>query len=282
MSNTSKVGVIGGSGVYQIDGIEIVAEHNVETPFGTPSDKVVEAKLEDKTFYFIPRHGRSHSILPSEVNYRANIYALKTFGVEYLISVSAVGSLKEELNPTKFVLVDQFIDWTKGKRDRTFFGNGIIGHVSVANPVESKLKDLLALSCEEAKIDHSVGGSYICIEGPQFSSKAESAIYRGFGASVIGMTNVPEAYLAKEAGMAYATVAMVTDYDCWKDEHCTVDEIMKVMGTNNANAQKLLKIAIPKLTNNPFDFVKENHFGILTPLEALDDNQKEMIKVLKS
>lgn len=282
MSNTSKVGVIGGSGVYQIDGIEIVAEHNVETPFGSPSDKVVEAKLEGSTFYFIPRHGRTHSILPSEVNYRANIYALKTFGVEYLISVSAVGSLKEELNPTRFVIVDQFIDWTKGKRERTFFGNGIIGHVSVANPVEPELKNLLALCCEEAQIDHSVGGSYLCIEGPQFSSRAESAIYRSFGASVIGMTNVPEAYLAKEAGMAYATVAMVTDYDCWKEEHCTVDEIMKVMGTNNTNAQKLLKIAIPKLVNNPFDFIKENHFGILTPIEVLDENQKEMIKVLKS
>ena len=200
--------------------------------------------------------------------------------MEYIISVSAVGSLKEEFPPTSFVIVDQFIDWTKGKRERTFFNNGFVGHVSVADPVEKQLQKMIVDVCAETGVKYGSGGSYICIEGPQFSTKAESNIYRSFGASVIGMTNVPEAYLAKEAGMAYATIAMVTDYDCWKEEHCTLDEIMKVMATNNQQVHKVLKTLIPKLNASQFSFKKENTFAILSRPEKMTAEQTEMIEVL--
>jgi 5'-methylthioadenosine phosphorylase len=275
-----KTAVIGGSGVYKIDGIELVKEHQVSTPFGKPSSEIIEAKLNGVSFYFLPRHGKHHSLTPSDVNYRANIFALKKLGVEYLISVSAVGSLKEEFPPSTFVIVDQFIDWTKGKRERTFFNNGFVGHVSVAEPVEMQLQKMIVETCADSGVKHASGGSYICIEGPQFSSKAESNIYRSFGASVIGMTNVPEAYLAKEAGIAYATIAMVTDYDCWKEEHCTLEEIMKVMATNNQQVHSVLKKLIPKLNSNPFSFKKENTFAILSRPEKITEEQSQMIEVL--
>ncbi|MBP9680211.1 MAG: S-methyl-5'-thioadenosine phosphorylase [Bacteriovorax sp.] len=275
-----KIGVIGGSGVYKIEGIEVVKEHKVLTPFGSPSSEIIEARLNGVSFYFLPRHGKHHSLTPSEINYRANIFALKELGVEYLISVSAVGSLKEEFPPTTFVIVDQFIDWTKGLRERTFFNNGFVGHVSVAEPVEKQLRDMLVEVCKEEKIKYGVGGSYICIEGPQFSTKAESNIYRSFGASVIGMTNVPEAYLAKEAGMAFATIAMVTDYDCWKEEHCTLEEIMKVMAINNKQAHAVLKNLIPKINAFPFTFKKENTFAILSKPERMIPEQAHILEVL--
>lgn len=275
-----KIGVIGGSGVYKIEGIEIVKEHKVLTPFGSPSSEIIEAKLNDVSFYFLPRHGKHHSLTPSEINYRANIFALKELGVEYLISVSAVGSLKEEYPPTTFVIVDQFIDWTKGLRERTFFNNGFVGHVSVAEPVEKQLQQMIVEACKDEKVKHGIGGSYVCIEGPQFSTKAESNIYRSFGASVIGMTNVPEAYLAKEAGMAFATIAMVTDYDCWKEEHCTLEEIMKVMATNNKQAHAVLKNLIPKLNANQFAFKKENTFAVLSKPERMLPEQTHMLEVL--
>ncbi len=275
-----KIGVIGGSGVYKIDGIEVVKEHVVNTPFGAPSSAIVEAKLNGASFYFLPRHGKNHTLNPSEVNYRANIFAMKELGVDYLISVSAVGSLKEEFPPTTFVMVDQFIDWTKGKRERSFFTKGIVGHVSVANPVEKGLKKMIVEICKEVGIKHGDGGSYICIEGPQFSSKAESAIYRSFGASVIGMTNVPEAYLAKEAGMAYSTIAMVTDFDCWKDSHCTLEEIMKVMAINNQQAHAVLKKLIPKLSKNNIWYQKENAQAVLTKPKTPSEEQARILQVL--
>lgn len=277
-----QIGIIGGSGVYSLDTIKIIKEHTIETPFGKPSDAVVEAQIEDTTCFFLARHARGHKILPHEVNYRANIYALKSLGVEYLISVSAVGSLKEEHAPTHFVLPDQFIDWTKGFRERTFFGNGIVAHVSVANPISKPLQEIIAYSCEALKLNYSKNGSYVCIEGPQFSSRAESNIYRSFGADVIGMTNVPESYLAKEAGIAYSTIAMVTDYDCWKEEHCTVEEIMKVMVTNNKNAQMLIQNLIPYLNKNKFSFEKENLFAVMTPADKLTNEHKEILKILQS
>ncbi len=275
-----KIGVIGGSGVYKIEGIEVVKEHKVSTPFGAPSSEIIEANLHGTSFYFIPRHGKSHSFTPSEVNYRANIFALKELGVEYIISVSAVGSLKEEFPPASFVIPDQFIDWTKGTRARTFFGNGIVGHVSVAEPVDTQLQKMIVEVCKEVGVKHGSGGSYICIEGPQFSSKAESNIYRSFGASVIGMTNVPESYLAKEAGIAYATIAMVTDYDCWKEEHCTLEEIMKVMATNNQSAHAVLKKLLPKLSANPFKIKKENTFAVMSKPEKLSADQTRILEVL--
>lgn len=276
----SQIGVIGGSGVYKLEEMEIVKEIQVDTPFGNPSDKIIEGKIEGQSYFFIPRHGRNHTLLPSEVNYLANIYALKSIGVDVVVSVSAVGSLKEEHRPTDFVLVDQFIDWTKGQRRRSFFGNGMIGHVSVANPIEKVLQERIYKSAKKCEIDIHLNGTYLCIEGPQFSSRAESHIYRQFGADVIGMTNVPEAYLAKEAGMAYATIAMVTDYDCWKDEHCTVDEIMKVMQANNKSVQKILLKLLPDLTRNPISFEKENKVGLMTSMDVLTLEKRSIIDML--
>jgi 5'-methylthioadenosine phosphorylase len=275
-----KIAVIGGSGVYKMQGVEVVKSHKVITPFGRTSSDIIEARVEGVNFYFLPRHGDHHDLTPSDVNYRANIFALKELGVEYIISVSAVGSLKEEFPPSTFVIVDQFIDWTKGKRERTFFDNGLVGHVSVADPVEKKLQKMIVEVCAEAGVKYGDGGSYICIEGPQFSTRAESNIYRSFGASVIGMTNVPESFLAKEAGIAYATIAMVTDYDCWKEEHCTLEEIMKVMALNNEQAHLVLKKLIPKLNANPFSFKKENTYAILSKPESQTAEQKHLLKVL--
>lgn len=277
---TSKLGFIGGSGVYNIDGIEKVEELNIETPFGKTSGPVLKLRYEGNEFFFMSRHGDGHFIQPSEINYRANIYALKKVGVRQLVSISAVGSLKEELPPRKIVLPDQFIDWTKGQRERTFFTNGMVGHVSCAYPIEKNLQKRLAEICDQESIEYSVGGSYVCIEGPQFSSRAESEIYRSFGASIIGMTNVPEAYLAKEAGMAYATIALVTDYDCWKEEHCTVEEIMKVMGDNYLTAQKLVKGAAMSLVSNPIEYTPENKYSLITREDLLTPEHKQITEVI--
>ena len=277
---TIKLAVIGGSGIYKLDAIKVKNHIKVTTPFGDPSADIMECETEGFSFYFLPRHGLGHRFTPSEVNYRANIYALKKLGVDTIVSISAVGSLQEEFAPRSFVLVDQFIDWTKGQRKRSFFENGIVGHVSAADPVEKSLQKRLFDACQRAGVKSHLGGSYICIEGPQFSTRAESKIYRGFGASVIGMTNVPEAFLAKEAGMAYATVAMVTDYDCWKEEHCTVQEIMDVMKSNYVSAQKFIVEAIPELSKNPINFVKENQYAVMTDSTLLKTEHKEMLEVL--
>lgn len=275
-----KVAIIGGSGIYKLDTIKIKTQHTVLTPFGNPSADVMECEVDGASFYFLPRHGIGHHFTPSEVNYRANIYALKKLGVDTIISISAVGSLQEQYAPTHFVLIDQFIDWTKGLRKRTFFDEGIVGHVSVANPVDITLSKTLYEACQRAGVTTHLGGTYLCIEGPQFSTKAESQIYRAFGASVIGMTNVPEAYLAKEAGMAYATVAMVTDYDCWKEEHCTVQEIMDVMKSNYVSAQKFVQEAIPEIIKNPVTFVPENQYAVMTDPNLHRPHHKEILEVI--
>lgn len=277
-----KIGVIGGSGVYNFDDVELVSKHVVETPFGHPSGPVLELKIADTHFYFLARHGEGHRITPSEINYRANIYALKAIGVDTVISVSAVGSLKAEYAPGHFVLPSQFIDWTKGMRARSFFDKGVVGHVSNAYPVHAELQDALATVLSGTEISFHKGGTYICIEGPQFSTRAESELYRSFGADVIGMTNVPEAFLAKEAGMAYGAVSMVTDYDCWKDEHCTVEEIMKVMSGNYTSAQTLIKKLIPHLQNNPIAVEPENKYAIVTAEKFISSEQKEVHRILFS
>lgn len=283
MIKNIQLAIIGGSGVYQLDSMKLVKEHEVDTPFGSPSGKIMEVEVGGTdSFYFLPRHGIGHTILPSEINYRANIYALKKMGVRTIVSVSAVGSLQENLHPEMFVLPDQFIDWTKGLRERTFFGKGMVGHVSTAHPVEIGLQERIGKICREAGVEHVMGGSYLCIEGPQFSSRAESKIYRSFGASVIGMTNVPEAFLAKEAGISYATIAMVTDYDCWKEEHCTLDEIMKVMKKNYLSAQKVIEKLVPDLNRQPVPFVPENQYAVVTHEEKLRPEHREILKVLLS
>lgn len=275
-----KVAIIGGSGIYKLDAIKVKGQKKVSTPFGNPSAEIMECEVDGHPFYFLPRHGIGHHYTPSEVNYRANIFALKKLGVDTIVSISAVGSLQEEYAPRQFVMVDQFIDWTKGLRKRSFFDEGIVGHVSVANPVESGLSQRLYDACQRAGVTSHLGGTYICIEGPQFSTRAESKIYRSFGASVIGMTNVPEAFLAKEAGMAYATVAMVTDYDCWKEEHCTVQEIMDVMKSNYISAQKFVKEAIPDLVKNPIKFNPENQYAVMTDAGLHQASHKEILEII--
>jgi 5'-methylthioadenosine phosphorylase len=243
------IGVIGGSGLYQMDALQDAQEHTVTTPFGPPSDVLVTGKVHGLPVVFLARHGRGHKLLPTEVPYRANICALKQMGVRYLISFSAVGSLREEMRPLDMVLPDQFIDLTR-RRDSTFFGAGAVAHVSMAQPVCAALSDVLARSVGAAGLSETIrlhrGGTYVCIEGPQFSTMAESHWYRSMGASVIGMTNMPEAKLAREAQMAYATLAMVTDFDCWhpREAHVTADAAIANLMKNAGHAQTIAAAAI--------------------------------------
>lgn len=242
------IGVIGGSGVYDIAGLTDVEWRRIETPFGTPSDALLFGRLGEQQLVFLPRHGRGHGRSPSSIDYRANIDALKRAGVTEILSVSAVGSLKEELAPGSFVLVDQFIDRTFA-REKSFFGDGLVAHVSMAHPTCHRLGSALARACGELDIPHQVGGTYLTMEGPQFSTKAESALYRSWGCDVIGMTNMPEAKLAREAELCYATVAMVTDYDCWHPDHeaVSVEQIVKVLLGNAELARTLVARTVPML-----------------------------------
>ena len=237
----NKLAIIGGSGLYNIDGIREEKWLTIDTPWGKPSDQILEAKINDKYIYFLPRHGRGHKVNPSNINFRANIDALKQLGVTDALSVSAVGSLKNELEPGRFVLVDQFIDRTFA-RVKTFFDKEIVAHVSMAKPTSPGL----IKACEKAllnlKLNYKIGGTYLVMEGPQFSSLAESNLYRSWGCDVIGMTNMPEAKLAREAEIRYASVAMVTDYDCWHEDHddVSVDQVIKTLIGNADNAKKMI------------------------------------------
>jgi 5'-methylthioadenosine phosphorylase len=237
-----KIGVIGGSGLYQMNELKDVEEVTLQTPFGDPSDAYVIGTLEGKRIAFLARHGRGHRIMPSEINYRANIYGFKKLGVEWLVSVSAVGSMKEHIKPLDFVIPDQFYDNTK-RRISTFFGDGIVGHVGMANPVCSELAYLFEKSCREGGVTTHKGGTYICIEGPQFSTKGESKIYRQWGVDIIGMTNMPEAKLAREAEICYATMALVTDFDCWHEteEIVTIEAVIATLMENVNNARGILR-----------------------------------------
>ena len=242
------VGVIGGSGVYEIDGLENVRWETAESSFGTPSDQVLRGRLGGIEMVFLPRHGRGHKHSPSTINYRANIDAMKRLGVTEIISVSACGSLQEDLPPGTFVIVDQFIDRTFA-REKSFFSEGMVAHVSMAHPVCGRLGAALFEAANEIGIKSVHGGIYLAMEGPQFSTLAESELYRSWGCHVIGMTNMPEAKLAREAEICYATVAMVTDYDCWHPDHdaVTVDAIIKVLLANADNGRSLVKTVVPKL-----------------------------------
>ncbi len=243
------VGVIGGSGLYEIEGITSLEEVRVETPFGEPSDAYITGRLEGTRCVFLPRHGRGHRFTPSEVNYRANIWGLKKLGVQHVISVSAVGSLREEIVPGHLVCPDQFIDRTRGLRESTFFGDGCVGHVQFADPVEPALRAVLVAAAREAGATVHDGGTYVVMEGPAFSTRAESHLYRSFGASVIGMTNLPEAKLAREAELAYATLALATDYDCWHEGHdaVTVEAVVAVIQQNVSLAKSVIAHAIRRL-----------------------------------
>ncbi|MBN2369844.1 MAG: S-methyl-5'-thioadenosine phosphorylase [Vicinamibacteria bacterium] len=251
MDTRADYGIIGGTGLYDMDGLTDIHEAAVDTPFGPPSDRLLLGTLDGKRVAFLPRHGRGHRILPSELNSRANIFALKAIGVQWILSVSAVGSLKEAYAPQHIVIPDQLVDRTT-RRDATFFGRGIVAHVAFAHPFCMKLSRVLAEACAEAGATHHVGGSYVCIEGPQFSTRAESELYRAWGLDLVGMTNLPEARLAREAEMCYATLAMVTDYDCWHPEHdsVTVEQILTNLGKNAAMARAVLRAALRRL---PFE-----------------------------
>ncbi|MBN2751945.1 MAG: S-methyl-5'-thioadenosine phosphorylase [Rhodospirillaceae bacterium] len=242
------LGVIGGSGVYDIDGLTDKQWVKVETPFGAPSDELLFGTLDGQKLVFLPRHGRGHRIPPSELNFRANIHALKQSGVTEVLSVSAVGSLRADLHPGAFVIVDQFVDRTFA-RAKSFFGTGLVAHVSCASPVCSCLGYAIEAAAREIGVPTKRGGTYLVMEGPQFSTKAESLLYRDWGCDVVGMTNMPEAKLAREAELCYATVAMVTDYDCWHSEHesVTVDQVVKVLLANADNARALVRAVAPKL-----------------------------------
>ncbi len=245
---TPVLGIIGGSGVYDIAGLDNLAWRTVETSFGEPSDQLLFGTLDGQQLVFLPRHGRGHRIPPSDINFRANIDALKRSGVTEILSVSAVGSLKPELSPGTFVIVDQFIDRTT-QRISSFFGPGLVGHVALGHPVCARLGDALEASLKALSIPHQRGGTYVVMEGPQFSTLAESNLHRSWGADVIGMTNMPEAKLAREAEMCYASVAMVTDFDCWHPDHdhVTVEAVIKVAMANAETGRALVKATAPRL-----------------------------------
>src|ERR671933_2117586 len=251
---TAKIGIIGGSGLYQMPELKDVEEVSVETPFGRPSDSFIVGTLEGERVAFLPRHGRGHRLLPTELPFRANIYAMKLLGVERILSASAVGSLQEKYEPLHMVIPEQFFDRTRARaRESTFFGEGIVAHVTFAHPVCDELGDVLEESCKAADVKTHRGGTYICMEGPAFSTKAESNVYRSWGMDVIGMTNLQEAKLAREAEICYATLALVTDYDCWHEEHdaVSVETVVEYLNKHVRNAQVIMREAVKRLADRP-------------------------------
>jgi 5'-methylthioadenosine phosphorylase len=278
----AEIGIIGGSGLYHMPGFSNVHEVKQQTPFGDPSDAYILGTLEGRKVAFLPRHARGHKLLPSELNFRANIHGFKQLGVERIVSLSAVGSLKEEHRPLDFVIPDQFFDRTRHRID-TFFGNGIVAHVGFGDPVCGELMKVVAGACSSAGVTSRSGGIYVCMEGPQFSTKAESNVYRSFGADVIGMTNLQEAKLAREAELCYVTVAMVTDYDCWHPHHdsVTVEQIIGVLTKNAENAAKVVKAtvaAMPKTRGCKCGSALAH--AILTQPDAIPAATKEKLKLI--
>ncbi len=273
------IAVIGGSGLYAIDGLADVREHRVDTPFGAPSDAIVEGTLAGVRFLFLPRHGRGHRVNPSEINYRANIWALRSLGATDVVSVSAVGSMREDLPPGTVVLVDSFIDRTVS-RPRTFFEGGVVAHVQFADPISRRTADAVAAAAERAGVDIRRGGAYVCIEGPQFSTRAESALYRTWpGVSVIGMTNMPEARLAREAELAYCTMALVTDFDCWHEGHddVSVEAVLAVMKQNVASARAIIRALADAPPTEPCPSHRALDFAIMTAPELIPATARERL-----
>src|SRR5882672_9326806 len=273
---------MGGSGLYSMPGLTDIRDVTVQTPFGEPSDVFVLGTLEGRKVAFLARHGRGHRILPTEINYRANIYGMKDLGVERILSVSAVGSLKEEHKPTDFVVPDQFIDRTF-HRVSTFFGHGIVAHISFGDPICPEAAAAFTQSCKDAGVVGKSGGTYVCMEGPQFSTKAESNLYRSWGADVIGMTNLQEAKLAREAEICYATVAMVTDYDCWHPRHdaVTVEQVVAVLHQNAENAAKVVRATVAALpTERSCGCANAAKYAILTQRDAIPAEAKDRLKLL--
>jgi 5'-methylthioadenosine phosphorylase len=281
-----KIGIIGGSGLYKMDALKNIQEVEIETPFGKPSDAFILGDLDRVKVAFLARHGRNHTLLPTELPFRANIYGMKKLGVEYIISASAVGSLKENVKPLDMVVPDQFIDRTRN-RISTFFGEGIVAHITFGDPVCPNLAGLVAdaiasLNLEDVALHR--GGTYVCMEGPAFSTKAESNLYRSWGATIIGMTNLQEAKLAREAEIAYATMALVTDYDCWHPDHdsVTVEMVVANLHKNAVNAQKVIQEAVKRLNKNPVESDAHSalKYAVLTRLENVSKETKEKFGVI--
>ncbi|MCK6506390.1 S-methyl-5'-thioadenosine phosphorylase [Myxococcota bacterium] len=291
-STPFRIGVIGGSGLYDIDGLTDLREEELRTPFGSPSDSYVIGRYGDLLAYdgrpvelvFLPRHGRGHVFNPSEVPYRANIWGMKKLGVDWIVSISAVGSLKEEIVPGHMVIIDQFIDRTKGVRPVTFFEGGIVGHVGFGDPVCMTLRRMLVEASQEAGAVTHDGGTYVCMEGPQFSTRAESHLYRSWGAHVIGMTNLTEAKLAREAEISYATVAMSTDYDCWHEHHddVTVEAVVAVIKANVSKARGIIKAVTPRIAAHPGPAPVTGcmQFAVMTAKDRIAADRREALAPL--
>lgn len=286
MTSQASIGIIGGSGLYKMEALKDVEEVHIDTPFGAPSDALILGTLAGVRVAFLARHGRNHHLMPSELPFRANIYAMKSLGVEYLISASAVGSLKESVKPLDMVVPDQFIDRTKN-RASTFFGEGIVAHIGFGDPICQALSAVLADAVESLSLPEVTlhrGGTYVCMEGPAFSTKAESNLYRSWDATVIGMTNLPEAKLAREAEIAYATLTMVTDYDCWHPDHdsVTVEMVIGNLMKNAVNAQRVIQTVVQQLAQNPP--ASEAHsalkYAIITPLDKAPTATKAKLQLI--
>ncbi len=277
---TSRIGIIGGSGLYAMPGVKILEERRVTTPFGNPPDALVIGEIEGREVVFLPRHGSGHRHSPSTINYRANIYALKSLGVESIIAISAVGSLREDIHPGHLVIIDQFIDRTR-QRPSTFFDQDIVAHVSFADPICSHVACVLKDGCEAVGVPHHFRGTYVCMEGPAFSTRAESHWYRSMGASVIGMTNLQEAKLAREAEMCLATIALSTDYDCWKeDEVVDVTKVVATMKQNVENAQKVVRWAVSRIGKQDCACRSALKGAIMTHPEAVPAEAKQRLGLL--
>ncbi len=277
----ARIGIIGGSGLYDIEGVKVIKKEKIKTPFGNPSGEFTIGKYQDRDFVFLPRHDKGHRIMPSELNYRANIYGMKKLGVERLISLSACGSFKEELKPRDVVIVDQFVDRTNRGRISTFFGEGIVAHIAFAHPVCSELSEFLYNASKETGVNVHKGGTYVNMEGPAFSTKAESLLYKSWDIDVIGMTNMPEARLCREAEICYATACFVTDYDAWHEREAvvTVDMIIENLLKNAENAKKLLKLVIPRIPKERNCACKDAlKNAIITRPEAISAEAKKRLQ----
>ena len=276
-----RIGIIGGSGLYNMDALQDRKEVQVDTPWGEPSDAYVTGRIAGREVAFLARHGRGHRIMPSSLNFRANIYGLKSLGVEYVLSFSAVGSLREELEPIHFVIPDQFFDRTRG-RVSTFFDDGLVAHITFSHPICSTLADVAEAACKASGVTVHRGGTYCCMEGPAFSTLAESELYRTWGFDVIGMTNLQEAKLAREAEMSYCTLAMVTDYDCWHPEHdaVTVDTVIEYLTKNAENAQKVTVEAVSRIPDTPSPHSSALRNAILTDRAVISDRVRQKYALL--
>jgi 5'-methylthioadenosine phosphorylase len=278
-----KIGIIGGSGLYKIEGIKDIKQVEIETPFGEPSDKFTVGNIEGKEVVFLPRHGIGHCISPSEINYRANIFGMKKLGVERIISVTACGSLKEQIKPLDFVVVDQFVDRTNHARNMTFFEKGIVAHIVFAHPICEELSQVVYEAGKALKLNMHKGGTYINMEGPAFSTLAESNLYRSWGIEVIGMTNMPEAKLAREAEICYSTLACVTDYDCWhpQQESVTIDMVIQNLSKNIENAKKIISETIRKLSEKRSCACKDAlQYAIVTDTKLIPEKTKNDLKII--